>query len=131
MIIPMMTARDIRKTFRIFEERGHVIVPSAPITNHCQDPTLMFTSARHEPVQDVPGPPGTDPLELPIRNVMSWVSGKHNDLEEVGSIYHHTMFRNAGQLEFRGLLQGKEAIQWAWEAADQEYGLSGTDVTIL
>ncbi|MCB9314098.1 MAG: alanine--tRNA ligase [Lewinellaceae bacterium] len=120
-----MTARDIRKTFlRFFEERGHVIVPSAPITNR-QDPTLMFTNAGMNQFKDFflghqePTHPRIADTQKCLR-----VSGKHNDLEEVGvDSYHHTMFEMLGNWSFGDYFK-EEAIQWAWELLTREYGLS-------
>ncbi len=120
----MLTASEIRNTFlRFFEERGHLIVPSAPITNR-QDPTLMFTNAGMNQFKDY-FLGNQEPTRTRIADTQKClrVSGKHNDLEEVGvDSYHHTMFEMLGNWSFGDYFK-EEAIQWAWELLTAEYGL--------
>ncbi|MDQ6608519.1 MAG: alanine--tRNA ligase, partial [Bacteroidota bacterium] len=111
-----MTSADIRKAFlEFFASKGHQIVPSAPIVVK-NDPTLMFTNAGMNQFKDyflgnrqAPFPRVADTQKC-LR-----VSGKHNDLEEVGvDTYHHTMFEMLGNWSFGNYFK-KEAIEWSWE----------------
>jgi alanyl-tRNA synthetase len=118
----MMTSSEIRTQFlRFFESKGHQVVPSAPIVVK-NDPTLMFTNAGMNQFKDyflgnavAPSPRIADTQKC-LR-----VSGKHNDLEEVGvDTYHHTMFEMLGNWSFGGGDAGggyfkSEAIAWSWE----------------
>ena len=112
----MLTAKEIRESFKtFFEGKGHQIVPSAPMVVK-DDPTLMFTNAGMNQFKDI----------ILGNKVPQWrratdsqkclrVSGKHNDLEEVGhDTYHHTMFEMLGNWSFGDYFK-KEAIGWAWE----------------
>ena len=120
----MLTSREIRQMFlRFFEERGHQIVPSAPIVNR-QDPTLMFTNAGMNQFKDF-FLGNQEPTHTRIADTQKClrVSGKHNDLEEVGmDSYHHTMFEMLGNWSFGDYFK-EEAIAWAWELLTKVYGL--------
>ncbi len=111
-----MTSKEIRNSFKaFFEERGHKIVPSAPMVIK-GDPTLMFTNAGMNQFKDIIL--GNTPIKYPrVADSQKClrVSGKHNDLEEVGhDTYHHTMFEMLGNWSFGDYFK-KEAIEWAWE----------------
>ena len=118
----MMTSKEIRKAYLdFFASKGHTIVPSAPMVVK-NDPTLMFTNAGMNQFKDwllgnspAPFPRATDSQKC-LR-----VSGKHNDLEEVGhDTYHHTMFEMLGNWSFGDYFKN-EAIDWAWELLTEVY----------
>ena len=120
----MLTAKEIRETFkRYFEERGHHIVPSAPMVIK-DDPTLMFTNAGMNQFKDIIlGNKEAQWRRVADSQKCLRVSGKHNDLEEVGhDTYHHTMFEMLGNWSFGDYFK-HEAIDWAWDLLVNVYGL--------
>ena len=111
-----MTANEIRDSYKkFFESKGHVIVPSAPMVIK-DDPTLMFTNAGMNQWKDIIlGTKDPEPRRRTDSQKCLRVSGKHNDLEEVGhDTYHHTMFEMLGNWSFGDYFKEK-AIDYAWE----------------
>ena len=111
-----MTANEIRDSFKkFFESKGHAIVPSAPMVVK-DDPTLMFTNAGMNQWKDIIlGTRDPEPRRRADTQKCLRVSGKHNDLEEVGhDTYHHTMFEMLGNWSFGDYFK-EGAIDWAWE----------------
>jgi len=112
----MLTAKEIREAFkRYFEEHGHHIVPSAPMVIK-DDPTLMFTNAGMNQFKDIIlGNKDAQWRRVADSQKCLRVSGKHNDLEEVGhDTYHHTMFEMLGNWSFGDYFK-REAIDWSWD----------------
>ena len=112
----MMTANEIRDSFKkFFESKGHVIVPSAPMVIK-DDPTMMFTNAGMNQWKDIIlGTREPEPRRRADTQKCLRVSGKHNDLEEVGhDTYHHTMFEMLGNWSFGDYFK-EGAIDYAWE----------------
>lgn len=119
-----MQAKEIRSKFiSFFEERGHKYVPSAPMVLK-NDPTLMFTNAGMNQFKDLfLGNATADYTRAVNSQKCLRVSGKHNDLEEVGiDTYHHTMFEMLGNWSFGDYFK-KDAIEWAWTLLTEVYGL--------
>lgn len=133
-----LSAAEIRKTFlEFFEDKGHLIVPSAPIVVK-DDPTLLFTNAGMNQFKDYfLGNKTPESCRVVDTQKCLRVSGKHNDLEEVGvDTYHHTMFEMLGNWSFgnpqkpaEGYFK-KEAIAWSWELLTEKFGMNKSDLYV-
>ncbi|GHC48321.1 alanine--tRNA ligase [Ulvibacter litoralis] len=124
-----MTSREIRSQFlEFFTSKSHAIVPSAPMVVK-DDPTLMFTNAGMNQFKEYfLGNKAVKESRISDTQKCLRVSGKHNDLEEVGmDTYHHTMFEMLGNWSFGDYFK-KEAIEWAWELLTEVYKI---DTSIL
>ena len=123
----MLTSSDIRKKFlEFFETKNHKVVSSAPIVIK-NDPTLMFTNAGMNQFKDLflGNAPAKNTRVTDTQKCLR-VSGKHNDLEEVGKdTYHHTMFEMLGNWSFGDYFK-KDAINWAWELLVDEFKIDKT-----
>ena len=126
-----MTANEIRESFKkFFESKGHLIVPSAPMVIK-DDPTLMFTNAGMNQWKDIIlGTRDPEPRRRADSQKCLRVSGKHNDLEEVGhDTYHHTMFEMLGNWSFGDYFK-EGAIDMAWEYLVDVLGLNPDDLYV-
>ena len=128
----MLTSKEIRESFKdFFKSKGHVIVPSAPMVIK-DDPTLMFTNAGMNQWKDIilgSKDPGKDVRRVDSQKCLR-VSGKHNDLEEVGhDTYHHTMFEMLGNWSFGDYFK-EGAIDMAWEYLTEVLKLNPADLYV-
>jgi len=126
-----MTSQEIRQHFLdFFKSKEHKIVPSAPMVVK-NDPTLLFTNAGMVPFKEYfLGQKKVEDPRIADTQKCLRVSGKHNDLEEVGiDTYHHTMFEMLGNWSFGNYFK-KEAIAWAWELLTEVYKIPKDDLYV-
>ena len=124
IIHSMLTSKEIRRKFlEFFESKGHEIVPSAPVVNK-SDPSLMFINAGMNPFKDFfLGNAAPKNARIADTQKCLRVSGKHNDLDEVGhDTYHHTLFEMLGNWSIGDYFK-EDAVNWAWELLTEVYGL--------
>jgi alanyl-tRNA synthetase len=122
-----MTSREVRSSFlKYFEKNGHVIVPSSSLVPH-DDPTLLFTNAGMNQFKDVfLGKEKRDYTRATTVQKVMRVSGKHNDLDNVGPSHrHHTFFEMLGNFSFGDYFK-KEAIPFAWTLLTEVWKLDPT-----
>lgn len=128
---PVKSSEQIRREFlSFFAERGHEVVPSDSLVPR-NDPTLLFTNAGMNQFKDVFLGTGTRPYTRAVDTQKCLrVSGKHNDLEEVGrDTYHHTFFEMLGNWSFGDYFK-REAIRWAWELLVEVWGLEADRIYV-
>src|SRR4028118_2134680 len=126
-----MRSRDIRSSFlEYFRQKGHVVVPSSPLVPH-EDPTLLFTNAGMNQFKDVfLGRESRGYTRAATSQKCMRVSGKHNDLENVGpSVRHHTFFEMLGNFSFGDYFKA-DAIPFAWELLTRDFGLPKDRLTV-
>ena len=124
IIHSMLTSKEIRRKFlEFFESKGHEIVPSAPVVNK-SDPSLMFINAGMNPFKDFfLGNAAPKNARIADTQKCLRVSGKHNDLDEVGhDTYHHTLVEMLGNWSIGDYFK-EDAVNWAWELLTEVYGL--------
>ena len=126
-----MKSREVRQEFlNFFASKTHKVVPSAPMVIK-NDPTLMFTNAGMNPFKEF-FLGNAKPTSKRITDTQKClrVSGKHNDLEEVGiDTYHHTFFEMLGNWSFGDYFK-KEAIEWAWELLTEVYKIDPNKIYV-
>ena len=126
-----MKSKDVRSQFlKFFREKDHQIIPSASMVVK-DDPSLMFVNSGMVPFKEY-FIGNAVPVSLRVANTQKClrVSGKHNDLEEVGyDSYHHTLFEMLGNWSF-GAYFKKEAIEWAWELLTDVYSIDKTTLYV-
>src|SRR5664279_4712612 len=126
-----MNSQELRQMFfDFFKSEGHLIVPSATMVVK-NDPTLMFNNAGMNQFKDIfLGNKESKSPRIADTQKCLRVSGKHNDLEEVGhDTYHHTMFEMLGNWSFGNYFK-KEAIEWGWDLLTNVYGIDKTRIYV-